>query len=133
MVSPESHGPLMPGDLTHSLAPLAQYAPKLLIPRGIRAMNEWTMNNDGPGSGLGQGNDAHLNAVGSYFTLQPVTPNSNDPFSFDQATKFNAKPVGSSLDHVIAQQLSPGGIPLLMRVGNTGAPPAKARPRPFLT
>ena len=58
--------------------------------------------------------------AGSYFTLQPVTPNSNDPFSFDSATKFNAKPVGTSLDHVMAQQLSPNGTPLFMRVGNSG-------------
>ena len=49
-----------------------------------------------------------------------MTPNSNDPFSFSQDTKFNARPVGSSLDHVIAQQLSPSGTPLFMRVGNSG-------------
>ena len=41
-----------------------------------------------------------------------------DPFSFDTAYKFNALPIGSSLDHVIAQQLSPNGTPLFMRVGN---------------
>jgi hypothetical protein len=66
----------------------------------------------------GQGNDPFLNVAGSYFTCQPVSPNSNDPFSFDNATKFNAKPLGPSLDHVIAQQLSPGGKPLYVRVGN---------------
>src|SRR5262245_13952555 len=41
----KSHGPLAAGDLAYSLAPLAPYAGKVLIPRGIRAMNEWTQNN----------------------------------------------------------------------------------------
>src|SRR3954451_3933089 len=114
----KSHGPLTAGDLTPtSLAALAPYVGKLLIPRGIRAMNEWTQYNK-DGAGRGQGNDPNLQVVGSYFTLQPVTPNATNPFSFDSATKFNAKPVGSSLDHVMAQQLSPSGAPLFMRVGN---------------
>ena len=116
----KSNGALVASDLINSAAPLAPYASKLLIPRGIRAMNEWTINNTGAGSGRGQGNDPHLNVVGSYFTLQPVTPSTNNPVSFDQSTKFNAKPVGSSLDHIIAQQLSPQGTPLFMRVGNSG-------------
>ena len=68
---------------------------KLLIPRGIRSMNEWTQNNRGAGQGLGQGNDNHLNQIASFFTCQPVTPNSNDPFSFDSSTKFNAVPIGT--------------------------------------
>jgi hypothetical protein len=116
----KSHGPLAASDLVNSIAPLAPYAGKLLIPRGIRAMNEWTVNNTGAGSGRGQGNDPHLNVVGSYLTLQPVTPSTNNPVSFDQATKFNARPVGTSLDHIIAQQISPQGTPLFMRVGNSG-------------
>ncbi len=115
----KSNGALTASDLTNSITPLAPYAAKLLIPRGIRAMNEWTQSNSN-GGGRGQGNDPHLNPCGSYFTLQPVTPNSNDPFSFSQDTKFNAKPVGTSLDHVMAQQLSSGGTPLFMRVGNSG-------------
>ena len=97
-----------------TLAPLAPYAKKLLMPRGIRTMNEWTMDNKGAGHGLGQGNDFHVNATGSLFTCQPLTPNSNDPFSFNQGTKFNAMPIGPSLDHVMAKQVSPGGAPLLM-------------------
>jgi hypothetical protein len=116
----KSHGALAASDLTNSLASLAPYASKLLIPRGIRAMNEWTISNTGAGNGRGQGNDPHLNVVGSYFTLQPVTPSTNNPVSFDQSTKFNAKPIGTSLDHIIAQQLSPQGTPLFMRVGNSG-------------
>jgi hypothetical protein len=115
-----SHGPLSLADLQPTtLAPLAPYLNKLLIPRGIRAMNEWT-----PTLLRGQGNDQHLQASGSYFTLQPVTPNSDSPFSFAAATKFNAMPLGPSLDHVIAQQLSPNGLPLYMRVGNRSDSPA---------
>jgi hypothetical protein len=109
-----AHGPLTAAALeSTTLRHLAPYVRKLLLPRGIRAMNEWTSTME-----RGQGNDPHLNAVGSYFTCQPVTPNSNDPFSFDSATKFNAKPIGPSLDHVMAAQLSPSGTPLFMRVGN---------------
>lgn len=116
----KSHGALVAGDLVNSLAPLAPHAGKLLIPRGIRAMNEWTENNTGAGHGLGQGNDPHENACGSYFTLQPLTPNSDEPFSFSQSTLFQPAPAGSSMDQLVAQQLSPGGTPLLMRVGNSG-------------
>jgi hypothetical protein len=122
----KSHGPLAASDLAYSLAPLAPYAGKLLIPRGIRGMNEWDQNNTGAGHGLGQGNDIHLNGSASLLTLQPVTPNQNNPFSFDMATKFNAVPVGSSLDHVIAQQLSPNGTPLFLRVGNQTVGPQSA-------
>src|SRR5919205_3119626 len=39
----KSHGPLTADDLmATNLSPLAPYASKILIPRGIRAMNEWT-------------------------------------------------------------------------------------------
>jgi len=116
----KSHGALVAGDIANSIAPLAPYVAKLLIPRGIRAMNEWTQDNTGAGHGRGQGNDTHINACGSYFTCQPVTPNTDNPFDFSQATKFNAVPLGTSLDHVIAQQLGTSGTPLFMRVGNTG-------------
>ena len=74
-------------------------------------MNEWTAT-----MARGQGNDSYLNVLGSYFTCQPISPNSDDPFSFNQETKFRAMPVGPSLDHVMAQQLSPDGTPLLMNV-----------------
>ena len=110
-------GELLAADLEPTtLAPLAPFAKKLLIPRGIRTMNEWTAENKGAGYGRGQGNDNHTQLVGSALTCQPVTPNSNDPFSFNTDTKFRAMPVGPSLDHVIARQLSPEGIPLLMNV-----------------
>jgi hypothetical protein len=112
----KAHGQLTAADLEPTtLKHLAPYADKVLLPRGIRAMNEWTAQ-----MSRGQGNDPHTQVVGSYFTCQPVTPNSNNPFSFDQATKFNAKPIGRSLDHVIAEQISANGSPLYMRVGNVG-------------
>lgn len=112
------NGPLTAEDLMPtSLSALAPFASKLLMPRGIRNMNEWTANNRGAGRGRGQGNDSHTQVVGSFFTCQPVTPNSNDPFSFEMATKFQAKPIGPSLDHVIAQQISPEGTPLLINTG----------------
>ena len=110
-----------------TLAPLAPFARKLLMPRGIRTMNEWTVENKGAGHGRGQGNDIHTQLTGSLFTCQPVTPNSNDPFSFNTATKFNCMPIGPSLDHVIAKQLSPGGVPLLLNVtGVTRVPSQEA-------
>jgi hypothetical protein len=110
----KTHGALTAADLTGtSLEPLAPYVDKLLLPRGMRAMNEWTS-----GMTRGQGNDPHTQVAGSFFTCHPVTPNSNNPFSFDTATKFEAKPTGRSLDHVIAEQLSAKGTPLYVRVGN---------------
>jgi hypothetical protein len=99
-----------------TLAPLAPFASKLLMPRGIRSMNEWTGDNTGPGHGRGQGNDVHTQLNGSVLTCQPVTPNSDDPYSFNTATKLNCMPIGPSLDHVIAKQLSPEGVPLLLNV-----------------
>ncbi|HET7538592.1 MAG TPA: DUF1552 domain-containing protein [Polyangiaceae bacterium] len=107
-----------------SLAPLAPFSKKLLLPRGIRSMNEWTAANNGAGKGRGQGNDVHTQVMAAAFTCQPVSPNSNDPFSFNSATKFNAMPIGPSLDHVLAQQLSPTGDPLLLNVaGQTRTSP----------
>ncbi|WP_437649891.1 DUF1552 domain-containing protein [Sorangium sp. So ce362] len=118
----KTQGELTADDLTPtSLAPLAPHAKKLLMPRGIRSMNEWTVNRS-----RGQGNDPHTQTVGSFFTCQPITPNSNDPFSFDGATKFNAKPVGPSLDHVMAQQLSPQGAPLLLNMAGQNQHPQSA-------
>jgi uncharacterized protein DUF1552 len=118
----KSHGALTADDIkATNLAELSPLTAKMLIPRGIRGMNEWTSGNTGSGAtakGRGQANDPHLNVAASYFTLQPVTPSGTDPFSFDTAYKFNALPIGSSLDHIMAQQLSPQGTPLFMRVGN---------------
>jgi hypothetical protein len=90
-------------------------------------MNEWTSSNNGI-NGRGQGTtDPYTQTAGSYFTLQPVTPNGNDPFSFDSNPRFTTRPIGSSLDHVIAQQLSASGYPLMMRVaGSAGADTSKS-------
>jgi hypothetical protein len=115
----KSHGALAADDLTSTnLAALAPFAKKLLIPRGIRAMNEWTPNNNGS-DGRGQGNDRYDMAAGSFFTLEPITPNNNDVWSFDQNSRFSPKPIGKSLDHVVAQQICSSGVPLVMRVGNS--------------
>ena len=117
-----SHGALTAADLeSTTLKHLAPYVGKILLPRGIRAMNEWTAYME-----RGQGNDPHTQVVGSYFTCQPVTPNSDSPYGFEAMTKFNAKPIGRSLDHVIAEQLSPSGSPLFMRVGNLTETPQSA-------
>jgi len=117
-----SHGDLTAADLAPTtLQALSPYVDKLLMPRGIRAMNQWTSN-----MSLGQGNDPHTQVCASYFTCQPVTPNGNEPFSFNPDTKFNAMPIGPSLDHVMAQQLSPMGTPLFMHVGNRTDSPQSA-------
>ncbi len=110
----KAHGALTAADLTSTtLAPLADYASKILIPRGIRAMNEWTATR-----ARGQGNDPHTQVTGTLLSCQPVAPHGDDPFDFDQEKKFNAKPIGRTLDHVIAEQISQTKAPLFMRVGN---------------
>ncbi|MFO7179827.1 MAG: DUF1552 domain-containing protein [Pseudomonadota bacterium] len=132
----KSHGALTAADLQGTtLRFLEPVVDKLLLPRGIRAMNEWSPNNTSDGGGfgggngpkLGQGNDPHTQVVGSFFTCAPVTPNTNDPFDLgNTAAKFNAKPIAPSLDHVIAKQLSPNGTPLFIRVGNGNDNPQSA-------
>jgi hypothetical protein len=111
----KSHGALTEADLAPTtLKHLAPYVDKLLLPRGIRAMNEWTID-----MARGQGNDPHLQTAASFLTCQPVTPNSNDPLgNSDLMTRFRPKAIGPSLDHVMAKQLSPDGMPLVVRVGN---------------
>src|SRR5262245_61027158 len=80
----KSHGPLTAQDLQPTtLKHLAPYVDKLLLPRGIRAMNEWTARLE-----RGQGNDPHYQATGSFFTCQPLSPNSDSPFHFDTYTRF---------------------------------------------
>ncbi len=117
-----SHGALTGDSLMGTnIEALAPYANKLLMPRGIRAMNQWHASNTGQASALGQGNDPHTQVTGSFFTCHPVTPNTNYPFGmngmFDTAAKNNAQPTGPSLDHVCAKQLNQnGGVPLFMRV-----------------
>jgi len=120
-------GEMLESDLMGtSLEPLAKHTKKLLMPRGMRTMNEWTANNKGAGKGRGQGNDSHTQCAGTALTLQPVIPNSNDPFSFNRATKFDAMPIGKSLDHVMAAQLSPNATPLYMDVSGQSKVTAQA-------
>ncbi len=115
----KSHGPLTADDLMGTtLSVLAPQVNKLLLPRGIRAMNEWNAQLT-----HGQGNDPHTQVVGSYFTCVPVTPHGTDPFSFEAATKFEAMPTAASLDHVCAKQLNADGMPLLMHVGGMNDTP----------
>jgi hypothetical protein len=91
------NGPLAAADLTGTLAPLAQFAPKLLVPRGFRSMNAF---------GKGQSIDPHDQACGSKLTCAPL----ND----DQ----NRYPQAESLDHTIAKLINPNkSTPLVLSVG----------------
>jgi hypothetical protein len=109
-----SHGPLTRDDYAamRTLAPMAPYADKLLMVRGIRAMNEWSFD-----GALGQKNDEYTQVDGSYFTCHPVTPNATES-SASNAGKFDAKPTGRSLDHVCAEQVNADGAPpLFIQIG----------------
>ena len=100
----KSHGELKAEDYqATTLKHLAEFAPKLLVPRGIRAMNEWSFSGT-----YGQTTDPHTQVCGSFFSCYPVTPDDG---------KFNAKSTGRTLDHVAAEQVSPGGSPLFMQIG----------------
>ncbi|HEY7374422.1 MAG TPA: DUF1552 domain-containing protein, partial [Polyangia bacterium] len=95
-----------------TLAPMAPYADKLLMVRGIRAMNEWSFEGT-----LGQKNDEYTQVCGSYFTCHPVTPNATES-SASNAGKFDATPTGRSLDHICAEQVNAGGAkPLFLQIG----------------
>ncbi|MEI9942488.1 MAG: DUF1552 domain-containing protein [Pseudomonadota bacterium] len=90
-------GPLNAAALSTTLAPLAPYVSKLLLPRGFRSMN---------GYASGQTIDPHDQAMGSKLTCAKITEDSNR-----YAT-------AASLDHVIAKQINPGGAtPLVLSVG----------------
>ena len=90
-------GALPASALSTTLAPLAPYASKLLLPRGFRSMN---------GYASGQTIDPHDQAMGSKLTCAKITEDSNR-----YATAV-------SLDHVIAKQINPGGTtPLVLSVG----------------
>lgn len=109
-----SHGPLTAGDLEGTtLDVLAPHVGQLLLPRGLRMMNQWSAD-----MSTGQGNDPHTQVVGSYFTCMPVDPHVSDPFDLSNDAKFTATPIGPSLDHVCAQQLHTDGEPLFLRVSN---------------
>lgn len=117
-----SHGELSAADYeATSLKALAQFAPKLLMPRGIRGMNEWTFGRE-----FGQETDPHSQVMASYLTSAPVDRTSSgqeisNELSFD---KLNALAYGRSVDHYIADQLNAPGVgPLVAHFGGvkTGA------------
>jgi hypothetical protein len=114
----KSHGELLPSDLEGtSLAALKDFAPKLLMPRGVRGMNEWTFGRE-----FGQETDPHSQVMASYLTAAPVDRTSTGQtlggmLDFD---KLNAMPYGRSMDHFIADQLNAPGIgPLVAHFGGT--------------
>src|SRR5262245_27253721 len=110
----KAHGTLSTADYMAmpTLAPMAPYASKLLMVRGIRAMNECSFQGT-----LGQKNDPHTNPAGSMFTAYPLTPNSTES-SASNAGKFDAKPTGRSLDHIAAEQVNRNSAdPLFMQIG----------------
>lgn len=119
----KSHGELGADDFAGtSLEPLAPHVEKILLPRGIRAMNEWTLD-----ASLGQGNDPVLQTAASYFTCAPVTPHQADPLdSTGGGSRLEAKSIAASLDHVCAEQLSRDGQPLVLRVGGLTDSPTSA-------
>jgi hypothetical protein len=91
------NGPLTAADLTGTLAPLAPFASRLLLPRGFRSMNAF---------GKGQSIDPHDQACGSKLTCAPLTDDSN------------RYPKAESLDHTIAKLINPNkSAPLVLSVG----------------
>lgn len=91
------NGPLTAADLTGTLAPLAPYASKLLLPRGFRSMNAYAQ---------GQTIDPHDQACGSKLTCAPIS------------TDSNRYATAESLDHTIAKQINPNkNTPLVLSVG----------------
>lgn len=103
-----SNGPLAAADYEGtSLAALKDFAPKMLMPRGIRSMNEWTFGRE-----FGQETDPHSQVMASAFTAAPVDRTSSGQtlggqLNFD---KLNAIPYGRSFDHAIADQLNAAGV-----------------------
>jgi len=91
-------GALTAADLTGTyLEVLAPHVDKMLIPRGFRSLNEYAR---------GQSIDPHDQAMGSKLTCDVIADNKN---RYATAT---------SLDHVIAKQINPGGkAPLVLGVG----------------
>jgi hypothetical protein len=92
------NGPLVASDLTAgTLAPLAPYVNKLLLPRGFRSMNAYAQ---------GQTIDPHDQACGSKLTCAPIV---------DDSTRYAS---AESLDHTIAKQINPNkNTPLVLSVG----------------
>jgi hypothetical protein len=115
----KSHGTLSTADYQAmtTLAPMAPFASKLLMVRGIRSMNEWSFD-----GALGQKNDPHTNPAGSTFTCFPLTPNSTTS-SASNPGKFDAKPTGRSLDHIAAGCVNKTSNGMPASASNAGAAP----------
>lgn len=116
-----SHGALTAADYQETtLSPLAPFADKLLMPRGMRAMNEWSFEQT-----HGQETHYHAQVMGSYFTCCPVDGwsgvGNRELLGVREdvpARGWQARPYGGrSLDHVCAEQLSPSGLPLVLAIG----------------
>ena len=102
---------------------MAPYANKLLMVRGIRAMNEWSFEGT-----LGQKNDPHTQLCGSYFTCHPVTPNA-DSGSASNLGKFDAQ-----ADRAIAgsrrapsRSTPAAAAPLFMQIGGVSGSTTNTR------
>ena len=78
----KSHGAL-DGRRPHADEPRAARAVCRQAPHPARHPRDERVDREQNGAGGTGQRPAHLQVVGSYFTWQPVTPNSNDPFSFD--------------------------------------------------
>jgi hypothetical protein len=91
------NGPLTAADLTGTLAPLAPYVSKLLLPRGFRSMNAYAQ---------GQTIDPHDQACGSKLTCAPIS------------TESNRYATAESLDHTVSKLINPNkNTPLVVSVG----------------
>lgn len=116
-----AHGPLQSTDFAGlTTESLGEFADKILMPRGIRAMNQW----DSSGR-IGQQNDPHTQVTGSFLTCQPVSPDgscsnaNNCIIPENDGAKMNARPIGRSLEHIAAEQVNQGGDPepLVLKIG----------------
>jgi len=92
------HGPLDASALQGTtLEVLTPFVDKLLVPRGLRALNQYA---------LGQAIDPHDQAMGSKLTCAPITEG------------IERVATARSLDHEIASQINPvGRDPLVLSVG----------------
>lgn len=121
----KSHGQLVAADYEAmpTLAPMAPYADKLLMVRGVRAMNEWSFEQT-----LGQETDPHSQVMNAYFTCCPSDGwsglGANPPRGVNSATpkrKSNCLPIGGrSLDHIMAEQINNPRNPTPLYIGIGG-------------
>lgn len=105
-----SHGELTAADYADtSLSALQEFAPKLLMPRGIRGINEWSVARL-----FGQETDELAQPMASFLTAAPVDRTSGAEDGALNFDKLNAEPFGRSMDHDMAAHVNPGGAPPLV-------------------